>query len=305
MLPVMKDSSSNVALWATALLVTALWGFNFVVIAVGVQDIPPLLLACLRFVLASVPAVLLIRKPAVPWRLLILYGLFLGVGQFGCLFTAIKWGAPAGLSSVILQSQAFFTALLAVAFLSEKFHWNHAVGLLSAGVGLALLAWTKTPEGGFTIPWPALLLLLLGAFFWAAANIVAKKMGKIDALGLMVWSSLVPPLPLFFLSWTLEGGDAVTFALGHLSLMSWGALAYLAFLSTLLGYGLWNWLIAERGASSVAPFSLLVPLFGVASSWLVLGESLTWTHLGAAALILLGLLVHVLLVPRKKAPTGL
>jgi len=274
-------------------VVTALWGFNFVVIAVGVRDVPPLLLACLRFVLAAFPAVFFVKRPAVGWKPVVLYGVLLGVGQFGFLFTAIQWGAPAGLSSVILQSQAFFTALLAVAFLGERFRWNHGVGLVVAGAGLVLMGWTKTASGSLSVPWPALALLILGAFMWASANVVAKKMGPVDALSLVVWSSLVPPVPLFILSWCLEGGSAVTAALAHFSWLSLGAVAYLAFLSTLVGYGLWNWLIVKRGASSVAPFSLLVPLFGVSSSWLVLGEALTPGHFVAAGLILAGLVIHV------------
>ncbi len=289
----MKDSLSLPAMVGTALVVTALWGFNFVVIAVGVREVPPLLLACLRFVLAALPAVFLVKRPQVGWKLLVGYGLFLGVGQFGLLFTAIRWGSPAGLSSVILQAQAFFTALLAVAFLGEKFRWYHGVGLVVAGLGLALMGWTKTAGGAFSVPWPALVLLMLAAFMWAAANITAKKMGKVDTLGLMVWSSLVPPIPLFLLSWFLEGGDAVSFALGHLSWLSLGSIAYLAFLSTLLGYGLWNWLIVKKGASGVAPFSMLVPVFGVSSAWLVLGEDLTPGHFAAAGLILAGLGIHV------------
>jgi len=290
----MKTTISPVLLWGTALLVTALWGFNFVVIAVGEREIPPLLLACLRFVLAAVPAVFFVKRPRVTWKWVVWYGLFLGVGEFGFLFTAIAWGAPAGLSSVILQAQAFLTALLAVAFLGEKFRWNHAVGLIVAGAGLALMGWTKTPQGAWSVPWPALVLLILAALMWAAANVTARKMGPVDTLGLMVWSSLIPPLPLFALSWVLEGGPAVVAALGHLSWMGLGSVAYLAFLSTLVGYGLWNWLIVKKGASAVAPFSLLVPIFGVCSAWLVLGEALTPAHLTAAALILGGLGIHVL-----------
>ena len=289
----MKDTLSLPLLVGTALVVTALWGFNFVVISVGVREVPPLLLACLRFVLAAFPAIFFVRRPKVNWRLLIAYGLFLGVGQFGCLFTAIRWGAPAGLSSVILQSQAFFTALLAVAFFGERFRWHHAVGLVVSGAGLALMGWTKTAKGALTVPWPALVLLILAALMWAAANLLTKKMGRIDTLGLMVWSSLVPPLPLFALSWGLDGGPAVLTALRHLGWLSLGAIAYLAFLSTLVGYGLWNWLIVKKGASAVAPFSLLVPVFGISSAWLVLGETLTPTHLAAAGLILGGLAVHV------------
>ncbi len=289
----MKDTLSRSVLVVTALGVMALWGFNFVVIAVGVEGVPPLLLACLRFVLAAFPALLFVKKPAVSWPMLIAYGLFLGVGQFGLLFTAIKLGAPAGLSSVILQAQAFFTALLAVAFLGEKFRWNNALGLLVAGVGLVLMGWTKTEGGVASVPWVGLGMLLLAALMWAVANILMKKMGPVDTLGLMVWSSLVPPLPLLALSWWLEGGPAIVASLTHFSWLSAGSVAYLAFLSTLVGYGLWNWLIGQRGASAVAPFSLMVPVFGVSSAWLVLGEVFSPGHWAAAGLILVGLAVHV------------
>jgi len=289
----MKDQLSRSALIGTALIVTALWGFNFVVIAVGVKDVPPLLLACLRFVLAAFPALLFVKKPAVSWAMLIAYGLFLGVGQFGLLFSAIKVGAPAGLSSVILQAQAFFTALLAVLFLGERFRWNNGLGLIVAGAGLVLMGWTKTDAGLATVPWAGLMMLLFAALMWAVANILAKKMGPVDTLGLMVWSSLVPPLPLLALSFWLEGGDAIAGSLSHFGWLSAGSVAYLAFLSTLVGYGLWNWLISKRGASAVAPFSLLVPVFGVSSAWLVLGEVFTPSHWLSAGLILIGLAIHV------------
>jgi O-acetylserine/cysteine efflux transporter len=298
----MKDALPRSVLIVTALAVTALWGFNFVVIAVGVEGVPPLFLACLRFVLAAFPALLFVKKPAVSWPMLIAYGLFLGVGQFGLLFSAIKLGAPAGLSSVILQAQAFFTALLAVAFLGEKFRWNNAVGLVVAGAGLVLMGWTKTDAGLASVPWVGLVMLLLAALMWAVANILARKMGPVDTLGLMVWSSLVPPLPLLALSWWLEGGTAIVSSLAHFSWLSAGSVAYLAFLSTLVGYGLWNWLISQRGATAVAPFSLMVPVFGVSSAWLVLGEVFTPGHWAAAGLILAGLAIHVFggrLKPRR------
>ncbi len=299
----MKDWLPLSALVATALVVTALWGFNFVVIAVGVHDVPPLLLACLRFILAAFPALLFVKKPAVSWPMLVAYGLFLGVGQFGLLFTAIKVGAPAGLSSVILQAQAFFTALLAVFFLGERFRWNNALGLLIAGSGLVLMGWTKTDDGLASVPWAGLAMLLVAALMWAVANVLARKMGKVDTLGLMVWSSLIPPLPLLALSYWLEGPEAIAASLTHFTWLSAGSVAYLAFLSTLVGYGLWNWLISKRGASAVAPFSLLVPVFGVSSSWLVLGEVFTPGHWLAAGLILAGLAIHVFGGRLVKAPS--
>ncbi len=286
-----KISANDIFL---VVLVTVIWGFNFVIIAVGVKDVPPLFLACLRFVLAAVPAVFFIRRPAAPFLSIAAYGLVLGVGEFGLLFCAIKMGASAGLTSLILQSQAFFTALLAAMFLKETFRPRHGVGMLLAFGGIGLLVYMKfTGTSSLAMPLPALLMILLAALMWAVANILAKKMGRINALGLMVWSSLFSPLPLLGLSFLIEGPKAVGSAILGMSFISLGAIAFLAFVSTLLGYGLWNYLIAKNGASTIAPFSLLVPVSGVFFSALLMGERFSPGSLLAAGIIFLGLLVHV------------
>lgn len=277
-----------------ALAVTAVWGFNFVVIAAGLAGVPPLLLASLRFVLASLPAVFFVRRPQAPLALVAAYGVVLGVGEFGLLFCAMKLGAGAGLSSIVLQVQAFFTALLAVPLLGERLRWNQAAGMALAFAGLGLIASTATGPAAAMTP-VAFGMLVLAALAWAGANLIARKAGPVNALGLMVWSSLFSPLPLFALSWLVEGPAAIGAALAGMSWLSLGSIAYLAFISTLLGYGLWNYLIARKGAGAVAPFSLLVPVFGVSSAALCLGERFTPTHLAAAALVLGGLAVHALL----------
>jgi len=284
--------------------VTVIWGFNFVVIAVGVRDVPPLLLACLRFVLAAVPAAFFIRRPKASMLKIASYGLVLGVGEFGLLFCAIKLGASSGLSSLVLQSQAFFTALLAALFLKETLRVRHGIGMILAFAGIGLLVYLKAAgTQALTMPLPALVMILLAALMWAIANILAKNMGGINALGLMVWSSLFSPLPLFLLSLALEGPQAIGAAVQGMSLLSIGSIAYLAFVSTLLGYGLWNYLIVKNGASAIAPFSLLVPVSGVFFSALLLGEQFSLGSLLAAGLIFSGLVVHVLghkLVRRPK-----
>jgi O-acetylserine/cysteine efflux transporter len=273
-------------------LVTAIWGFNFIVIKVGVDGVPPLLLAALRFTLSAFPALLFVKRPAVPWLKLATYGLLLGVGEFGFLFTAIKMGAPAGQSSIILQSQAFFTAILAALALKEKIRAHSVVGMTIAGAGLALIAFASGGTASNGAFWP-IAMVLLAAFFWAAANIVAQRMPKTDGLSLMVWSSVFSPLPLFALSFAFER-DSIAGALASLKPVSIGALAYLVILSTLFGYGVWNQLIMRHGAKRVAPFSLLVPIFGVASSAIVLRERFTATSAIAATLVLIGLALHVL-----------
>ncbi len=273
-----------------ALLTTAVWGFNFVVIKVGVAEVPPLFLAALRFILSAFPALLFVKRPSVGWGSLAAYGLLLGVGEFGLLFTAMKLGAPAGLSSILLQAQAFFTALIAAAALKERIRANSLVGMGIAASGLALIALSGN-TAGLT---PALTAMILAAaLFWAGANVVARTMPGTNGLSLMVWSSLFSPLPLIGLSLIFEGPQAIAASAAALGPTALGSLAYLVVLSTLFGYGVWNQLIMRYGAGKIAPFSLLVPIFGVASGALAFGERLAPGDILASALVLAGLVVHI------------
>lgn len=278
-----------------ALAITAIWGFNFVVIKVGTDGVPPLLLAALRFTFLALPAALFVRRPKAPWALVACYGLFLGVGEFGLLFTAIKLGAPAGLSSLILQAQAFFTAALAALFLGERFAARSALGMLIAAGGLAVIGWQSDQVGAWGGHFGlALAMLLASALMWGVANVLAKRIGRVGAFNLLVWSSLASPAPLLALSFAYEGPDAIVSALRSLSWLSVGALFYLILLSTVVGYGAWNYLIVEHGAGKIAPYSMLVPIFGMLSGALVLGETFTRYHAFGAALVLVGLAVHAL-----------
>jgi O-acetylserine/cysteine efflux transporter len=290
---VASSSPTDLSLFMVALVVTAIWGFNFVVIKVGTDGMPPLFLAALRFVFVAVPAAFFVKRPRAPWRLVAAYGLFLGVGEFGLLFTAIKLGAPTGLSSLILQAQAFFTALLAALFLGERLGLHSAIGMLIAGSGLGIIAFHGNQPGAwgghFAV---ALAMLLVAALMWATANVLARRIGNVGALNLMVWSSLASPVPLLVLSLAFEGPAAIGASLTSLSWLSIGALAYLVLLSTLVGYGTWNHLIVKHGAGRVAPFSMLIPIFGITSGAIFLGERFTLWHLLAAALVLMGLVLH-------------
>ena len=278
-----------------AVLIAAAWGFNFVVIKVGVDGMPPLLLASLRFAFSAFPALLFVQKPHVSLKLLALYGLLLGVGEFGFLFVAIKLGAPAGLSSIVLQSQAFFTAIIAAFVQKERIRWNQILGMIIASLGLALIVWSgpQTGQGSAGLTLPLAGMLLLAALMWAGANVSARAMPGANALGLMVWSSLFSPLPLLGLSLAFEGSNSWVQACTHLSLPTLGSLAYLVVISTLFGYGAWNHLIIKHGAGKIAPFSLLVPVFGVSSAALFLGERFSFADVIAAVLVLGGLCVHV------------
>jgi O-acetylserine/cysteine efflux transporter len=286
-----EGGSLSPSVLGAALLTVALWGFNFTVIKVGVADVPPLFLVCLRFALSAFPAVFFVPKPKASWGSLAAYGLLLGIGEFGLLFTAMKLGAPAGLSSVMLQSQAFFTAILAAVVLKERIRVHSVVGMIVAAVGLVFMA---MPDGGqaagMTLPLTA--MILAAAFFWAAANVVARSMPGTNGLSLMVWSSLFSPVPLLILSVTLEGWESIAASLSHPTATSIGALVYLVVASTLIGYGVWNQLIMRHGAGKIAPFSLLVPVVGVGAAASVLGERFSAQDAAASALVLAGLLIH-------------
>ncbi len=292
----MRDSNSDplsAGALGAALVVVTVWGFNFTVVKLGLADVPPLFLLTLRFAFCAFPAVLFVKRPAAPWGALAAYGLLLGVGQFGLLFTALALGAPAGLSSVLLQSQAFFTAILAAAILKERIGIHSVAGMALAAAGLTLVALSGRggSVSGMTVP---LALMILGAaFFWGAANVVVRTMPGADALGLVVWSSVFSPLPLLGLSLLLEGPGPVAASLARPTLAWVGALAYLVVAASLVGYGLWNRLILRHGAGRIAPFSLLVPIVGISSAALVLGERFGPADAAAAALVLAGLLVHV------------
>lgn len=275
-----------------ALVVIVAWGANFAVIKLGVVGVPPLLLAALRFLLAAFPAVFFFRAPRVPLRLYLLYGITISVGQFAFLFTAIHVGMPSGLASLVLQSQSFFTMLLAALILKEQWRANQLAGLLLAAAGLALIG----SAHGMSMPLAGFLLTIAAAFMWACGNIVTRAVGAygpMNQLAFVVWASLVPPLPLLLLSAWIEGPGAIQAALQDFSWRSFASVAYLAWVATLFGYGVWTRLLSRYPANRVAPFTLLVPLVGLTVGWFVFGEALKPVHFAGGALLMAGLLLNL------------
>lgn len=285
-----------------ALMVTMIWGFNFVMIKIGVGDVPPLMLTGLRFLFAALPLVFFIERPAIGWPTLISYGLVLGVIKFGLLFVAIKIGLSASLSSLVLQLQAFFTIAFAFVVLGERPGRWQIIGAAIAFAGIGVIAAERWVDAEL-VP---LLLCVAAAGFWGVANIISKRAGKLDMLSFMVWASLIPPLPLFALSAIFEGDAALT-ALNHPTPMAIVSVAYLAYPTTILGFAIWNHLLHKHPASTVAPFSLMVPVFGFISGMLVLGETMSPAVAIGAVAIFAGLLVNVFgrrLFGRRAAVSG-
>ena len=267
-----------------AISVAIVWGLTFIAIKIGVGETTPLALSALRFVFAALPAVFFVRPPkASPW-IVALYGLFIGVGQFGLLFVAIRQGFPVGLASLVIQLQAFFTIFLAWALMGERPRRAQLVGAGVAFLGVALIG-SRRLDGASLVP---LLMAIAAAAFWGAGNIAAKFAGRVDMLAFVSWSSLAPPAPLFLLSLIVEGRGGLA-SLAHPSLRLVVAVLVLSYAATLFGFGLWARLLSHYSAAAVAPFALLVPIVGMAAGSAVFGEPFGPFELWGALLVMAGL----------------
>ena len=273
-----------------ALAVMAVWGSNFVVIKLALGHLPPLTFAALRFSAVVLPAILILKRPPVRWRNLVAYGVLIGAGQFGALFLALRHDITPGLASLVVQTQVFFTIALAATINGERVRAFQIAALLLAVAGLAVILVhsdaSATPLG--------LGLTLFAALSWASGNIVGRSAGKVNMLAYVVWSSVFAVPPLFTLALVFEGADAIVDGVAQADIATWAAIAWQAVGNAMFGYGIWGWLLARYPAATVAPLSLLVPVFGMAASALLLGESLPVWKLGAAALVLSGLALGVL-----------
>src|SRR5262245_21224481 len=264
-----------------AVAIAVVWGVNFVVIHVGLADFPPLLFVALRFTLVAFPAILFVRRPDVELRWLVGVGVFMCLGQFALLFVAMDQGLPAGLASLVLQAQVLFTIALAVVFLGERPRPLQIGGALLALAGIVVIA---VGRGG-NVPLGALALSIGAAASWGVGNICTRKAQASDAVGLLVWASLIPPLPLLALSLALGEGAPSIGAGGVLAVL------YVVVGATFFGFGSWAWLIRRHPALRVVPFALLVPPVGIATAWIALGEQPNAAELIGAVVVLAGLAV--------------
>ncbi len=283
-----------------AILIVAIWGFNFVVIQLGLKEVAPLALCCARFFLASIPAVFLVKKPAVPYKIIASYGLIMFALQFSLLFLGMHAGVTAGLASLVLQVQVFFTILFAVLFLNEKPNSWQIIGALVSFTGIAIVG-LKLNNSHYSLL--GFLLLVTASAFWGAGNLISKKAGKINMFAFVIWGSLFAWPPLLVIAFLVEGGSKIFVNLHHLSWVSLFSILYIVYPTTLFGFGAWNWLLKKYQVTIIAPFTLLVPVFGMLSSFLVLGEPLQLWKIVAAVLVIVGLCIN-LLMPRFVGAKG-
>lgn len=274
----------------SALLVVIIWGTNFVAMKVGLRDLTPFQLGAARYVFAILPLIFFVRPPKLAPKWVIAYGLSQGVGQFGLLFLSLKVGMSASLASVILQTQVFFTAVFSFMLLKEHTSRALMAGLLLAAVGLGCFATSAMQSGhAIDITPGGFVLCLAGAAMWAVSNIVVRRAQKatpnFDVISFIVWCGAVPIIPFVLLSlafdapatrWTWMAAPPVT----------WVAVAYIGWISTIAGYAMWTRLLKRHPVNRVAPFSLGVPVVGIASGMLMLGDTIgAWQWAGTALIV--------------------
>jgi O-acetylserine/cysteine efflux transporter len=280
-----------------AALVAVIWGFNFVVIDWGMDGVPPLLFVALRFTAVVVPAAFFVPRPAAPWRTVVLVGLFMSLGQFGFLYSSMDAGMSPGLAALVLQAQVLFTVLIAALWLGERPSAAQAVGIAIGATGLVVVGLGR----GGHIPAFALLLCLAGALCWGIGNVVSRRAGVRAGLSMAVWSSLVVPVPLLMLSMVVDGPDQVGHTLGHLSAEAWVSTAYTAGLASLVGYSIFNGLLARYPAATVTPFVLIAPPVAMACAWALLDQVPTPAEVVGGAVVLAGVLVTAMSANRPIA----
>jgi O-acetylserine/cysteine efflux transporter len=290
--------------FARALAVVLIWGLNFVVMKLGLQGLGPMLLGALRFTAAALPLVFFVPRPAMPGRYLAAYGLAQGLGQFGLLFLGLQLGMTAGMASVVMQTQAFFTLLLAAPLLGERARANQWLGLAVALAGLVVIA-ASHGDGPGQMTLIGFVLTVSAALMWAGSNIVVRFAVRAapgyDPFGFIVWSSLFPILPFALLALGQDGPAEVLRQLRGLDLKAMLAVLYLAWFATLLAYTLWTRLLQRHAAGRVVPFSLLVPVVGLAAAALSFGERPSPAQWAGTAAVLLGLLINQGLATRAWA----
>jgi O-acetylserine/cysteine efflux transporter len=273
-----------------ALAIVAIWGSNFVVIKLAIAHLPPLLFATLRFALVFFPLCLFLKRPAVPLRNLASYGILIGVGQFGLVFLALKGHISPGITSLVIQLQVFVTIGYAMVVGAEQLQLYQYAALGMAVLGLVLIAYFG---GGSATPL-GLAMIIGAALCWGIANVLSRAAGKIDMLAYVVWAAVFAVPPLLVLSLIFEGAQADWRGLQDADAFSWAAVVWQAVANTMFGYGAWAWLLARYPSASVAPMALMVPIFGMSTSALVLGEPMEGWKLAATALVLCGLAVNLL-----------
>ncbi len=275
-----------------ALLVVLIWGVNFLFVSIGLEEISPLLLCALRFLLSSIPAIFFVKLPKSSFKIIALYGFIMFALQFSFLFIGMNAGMPAGMASLLMQTQVFFSMFFAIIFLGEQPNIAQILGALVAFTGIGLVAMHFDSD----ISVVGFLCIIAAAATWGVGNLITKKIkgNSNHMMAIIAWGSFIACIPMFLLSWIFEGPSSFAYTYENLSWRGTVSLFYIVFASTWIGYGVWNWLIARYPVGVVAPFTLLVPIVAIVSSVVVLGEPFQLWKLAAGLLVIGGLCISIL-----------
>jgi len=280
-----------------AALVALIWGVNFLVIDWGMVGVPPLLFLAIRFVAVAVPAAFFVARPQVSWRILAAVGLTMSLGQFSLLYLALDLGMPPGLAGLVLQAQVVLTVVLSLAALREVPTRHQGVGVLLGFSGLMVIA---AGRGG-DVPLVALLLTLLAALSWATGNVVVRAAKVRGGLSVTVWSAVVVPVPALALALAVDGRSGVADGIAAFGWQAAVSTAYTAVLASLVGYAIFNSLLARWPAAAVVPWILLVPVVSMTAAWVVFGDVPAVGEVVGGVVMLAGL-VAALRRPAASAP---
>jgi O-acetylserine/cysteine efflux transporter len=273
-----------------ALAIVAVWGTNFVVIKICLANFPPFVFAALRYIFAFLPAALFLPRPKISWINLCVYGVAVGVGQFGILYFAIDGNISPGLASLVIQVQVFFTIGFAMLFAKERIKLYQTVAVAVAITGLGIIA----VHTDATTTVLGLALVVFSGFSWGVANTASRRAGAINMLSYVVWASIYAIPPLILMALVFEGGwSAVSASLINAPFAAWLGVFWQSWGNTLFGYGAWAWLLSKHPAAVVAPAPLLVPIFGMGASAYFLAEPLPIWKVAAAGLVIAGLMVNI------------
>jgi O-acetylserine/cysteine efflux transporter len=272
-----------------ALLVVFVWGINFLFVKLALDEFSPLLLCAVRFILASIPAIFFIKPPALPFKTVASYAIFIFALQFALIFIGMRVGMPPGVASILLQVQVFFSLLFAAVMLGEVPHIWQILGALIAFVGIGLIAMhldNNVSLAGF-------LCILGAAASWGIGNLVIKKAHNVNMIALVVWGSFIACFPMIILSLLFEGPSSILYTYHHLTRMGTTSLLYIVYISTWVGYGLWSWLLSRYPVGMVVPVTLLIPIVGMLSSVIFLGEPLQSWKIESGLLVIGGLCINL------------
>lgn len=270
-----------------AILVTLVWGVNFPITKLGLRSIDPFVLTGIRFALAAIPLVFFIKRPAIKFSYVAAYGFIFGLGMWGVINYGIQVGVSPGIASLIIQLSVFFTMGWGALLFKEKLRGAQLVGALLALVGLAGIISTQQGEHAIL----GVLLIVLSAVAWSVGNVIIKKSGVKEIFSFMVWASLFPPIPLFFIAWLMQGAAPFEHLQSSLDFTAVLSIVFQVYLATHFAYWGWNSLLKLYPVSTVAPLSLLIPVFGIGSSMLIIGEHISTPNLISIAIIIMGLAV--------------